>query len=134
MIRRIERKRKFSQSRAGKEKRKRMRNMIVKGMYIDSERQHTNGVYAHGELEDIWGYDLVTVFKSGCYLYDTEDGIYNVKFVCPNNEVVKAKMFIWTVDMENLKRPWKKGLVVKVGDNKFMKDAQTKYDSKTEFI
>lgn len=132
-MRRIERKYKFSQSRAGKEKRKRMKNIIVKGMHIDNERQCTNFIYAHGELQDIWEYDLVTVFKFGCLLDDVEDGIYNAKFICPNNEVVKAKVFVWTGERNGTKT-WKKGLVVKVGDDKYMRDAQAKYDNKECYI
>ena len=124
---------KYYKSNAFKKKRRKMRTLLAKGMYFNSFRQHTNGIYAHGELEEMYGYDLVTVYNWGALMDDVEDGIYDVKFICPDNTIVKAKAFVWCGKIICGER-WMKGLIVKVGDDEFMKDAQEKYDAKAECI
>ena len=91
------------------------------------------GIYAHGELEKVWGYDIVRIPKWNPFLHGVEEGIYDCWFVYPNSEIVDAKIFVWVCAVLNGK-PLKKGLVVKVGDDKYMADAQKKYDAKAEFI
>lgn len=107
--------------------------LTILGNKINSERQFTNGLYAHGELEEMCGYDLVTVTKWGAYMDNVKEGIYDANFICPNNEIVKAKAFIWCADVINNQRIMK-GLVVKADDLKHILDAQKKYNSKTAFI
>lgn len=133
MKERYKEKRRYYETKAAKRKRHKMKTLIIKGMDINSNRQHTNGLYAHGELEDIWGYDIVTAFKWGSFLYDAEDGIYDAKFICPNNTVVKAKVFIWC-KFDWACPPIMQGLVVKVGDDEHMKDAKEKYDNKQQCL
>ena len=107
--------------------------LTILGNKIDSERQFTNGLYAHGELEKMCGYDLVTVTEWGAFMDNVAEGIYDVDFICPNNVIVEAKAFVWCADVINNRRVMK-GLVVKVDDYKHILDAQKKYDSKAEFI
>ena len=129
----IKRRNKYYKSNAFKRKQKKMRTLLVKGMYFNSNRQHTNGIYAHGELEKIWDYDFVTVYKYGAIMDDVEDGIYDAKFICPDNTIVKAKAFVWCGKIICGEKIMK-GLVVEVGDDEFIKDAQEKYDAKAECI
>lgn len=123
-------------SKAFKEKRNKMKTLLIKGMNINSERQITCGLYAHGELEQMWGYDLVIAYKWGWIMDNVEDGIYDAKFVCPDNTIVKAKVFVWQKGdwIRSNGKPMMQGLVVKVGDNEYMKDAQEKYERKVEYI
>lgn len=107
-----------------------MGHLIVRGMRIDdTDTPLTNSVYAHGELEKIWGYDLVWIPKWGM-LPKVNDGIYDAWFVLPNNEIVDAKIFIW------LPKEWNymKGLVVKVGDDDAMEYAEKAYNRKADTI
>lgn len=122
-------------SKAFKEKRDKMKTIVIKGMRYSDNRQITNYLYAHGELETKWCYDLVTAYKWGSFMLDVEDGIYDAKFILPDDTVVKAKVFIWQKgDFKLLGKNLMHGLVVKVGDDSAMEDAKRKYESKQVYI
>lgn len=125
----------YYKTKAFNNKRKRMKTLFIKGMDSNSERQITCGLYAHGELEKMWGYDLVIAYKWGWFI-DVEDGIYDAKFICPDNTIAKAKVFVWQKGdwIRSNGKPMMQGLVVKVGDDEYMKDAQEKYENKREDI
>lgn len=107
-----------------------MGRLIIRGMkYEDEDTPITNGIYAHGELEKEWGYDLVWIPKWR-FVVDVEEGIYDAWFILPNNEIVDAKVFVWKSNGYE----YKHGLVVKVGDGEYMEDAQSKYNRKAEVI
>lgn len=123
----------YYKSNTFKNKQKKMKTIIIKGMHSEDDRQPTYSLYAHGELDQLWGYDLVTAYKWGVFMEDVEGGIYDAKFICPDNSVVPAKVFIWKkYAFKNKNRM--QGLIVKVGDDVFMQDAQDKYDRKQEDI
>lgn len=92
---------------------------------IDSDGL-TSFIYAHGELDDKCGYDLVYIpgYRSA---YDMEDGDYDVTFIYPDSTEVSAKLFVWTD-----KYGHHRGLCVDKTDLHYLKDAQKKYETKAE--
>ena len=126
-----------------------MNKLEVYGMTIDSEKQFTNGIYAHGELNTKCGYDLVWIPALGAFPSKAEnfhkDGIYPCTFIYPNGDKVDAQLFIWeathyyTTEMPlhgtiRTKTTQIKGLVVKESDTECMKDAREKWEKMSEFI
>lgn len=121
----------------------------VQGILYGEDKQHTNGVYAHGELQDEVDYDLVWIPAFGALPYKDEsisDGIYDTVFVYPNGNTVKAKTFIWRATEYTtskmlgtetiIRHRYTKfnGLVVKDGDDEHMKDAMTKWEKCSVYI
>lgn len=106
-----------------------MQPLWILGNTIDSERQFTNNIYAHGELEKMCGFDLVTVAQWGTFIDNVDEGIYDAKFECPDGKVFDAKAFVWNADIFD-NRKYMKGLVVKADDEKYLVDATHKYLTK----
>lgn len=110
-----------------------MQTLTILGNTIDSERQFTNNIYAHGELEIMCGFDLVTVLEWGAFMDSVKEGIYDAKFECPDGRACNAKVLIWNADIFGSQKHMK-GLVVKADDEKYLVDAMHKYLTKAMYI
>lgn len=76
------------------------------------------GVYFHGHLEDLAGYDIP---ECSSFNIDTlKEGVYDVTF----NEEIKAKLFYWRSSTK------RRGLIVALRDHEWMEDAQTKFNER----
>lgn len=108
--------------------------MLVYGLRIDFENyvpelegHSTDYVYLHGKVEKMNGFDLVWVTEM-----PTEDGIYDCEVrTCNSEELIPCKFFYWTTET-----PFKRdrGLIVMLGDNEHMQDAQAKFDERTPYL
>ncbi len=83
------------------------------------------GWYLHGELEKIAGFDLTW---SSVDPKKVETGIYP----CTFNNSIDAILFCWSINYGERNRL--RGLIVKKDDYEAIKDAQTKFDNKKEFL
>ncbi len=100
--------------------------------------QSFSGVYAHRELEKMCNKTAGDAATDLCALDSSEDiekmidGIYNVEFELPNNEVVPARLYFWKVFVGDFCIP--RGLVVCSEDEEGNKDALEKYNEKRMHI
>ena len=97
--------------------------MIIFQPRIYALRQylHTN-IYFHGEIERLFGYDLVYTEKE----IQIPSGIH----FCQANlddEYFDCRLYCWYDDLEI---PFRHGLVVYVSDEKANKDAMQKFENK----
>ena len=94
--------------------------------YELENKKFMNGVYAHGNLQDMAGIDYV--YADDDFDRDTER-IEDVTAILPSGEERQARLFFWH------RRTFSQaGLVVEIGDTDFMKDAQKKFDERAKDI
>ena len=100
--------------------------MIIKALTHDGGGKVTNGVYLHGELEQINGYDLVE------FEPPKADGVYGC-FVHIKDETYVAKLFYWKAKIDE-KVTMNRGLIVSVDNKDDIKYAQEKFKKRACWI
>jgi len=84
-----------------------------------------NGLYLHGQLQDINGFDTCSFIINQC---PKKPGIYPCKVFIDRCTIIYATMYIWEVGR------WNRGLIVMLGDELGNKDAKEKYEKKAIHI
>lgn len=105
--------------------------MIVYGVRFDKEFDEmkiADGIYLHGQLERINGYDMCSF---GSFGVPEREGIYECRTVIDENMYI-SKLFYWTVT--NYERKINRGLVVFISDKNGMEEAQKMYDERKAII
>lgn len=100
------------------------------GPYNNGDYESRCGdIYLHGKLDKDNGYDHCGIFS-----FPDEDGIYDCKVMMPNGDRRKAKLFYWSIRRDDGygEHLWTmhRGLVVEIGDEEYMRDAQKKFDKR----
>ena len=97
------------------------------------KRKYCQYVYAHGNLEDLAGFDIVCCKKRDGFDYGTER-IENINAMLPNGQTVDAKLFLW--HRKNFCERFIRaaGLIVSVDDKESLEYAQQKFDERAMFI
>lgn len=105
-------------------------NFEFKNSYINDEsiyKNNTDGIYLHGNLERINGFDLVAMDH-----IPTQKGIYDVNVILKNGNIHKAKLYFWTVLFaKNIRN---KGLICELDDTEANKYANVKYNANSEYL
>lgn len=80
------------------------------------------GIYFHGKLEDIIGYDIPAC--TDFYVNSLDDGAYDVKV----NNIHDAVLFFWKGSY------MQRGLIVLKGDERSMNYAMMAFNNRNEFL
>ena len=102
--------------------------MLVYGVRFDKECDEmkiADGIYLHGKLERINGYDMCSLD------IPKREGIYECCTVIGEDMYI-SKLFYWTVT--NYGRKINRGLVVSISDKNGLEEAQKMYDERKAII
>lgn len=111
------------------------------GDYI-SGCDFVGGIYLHGDLQDISGWDLVQADAiTRDQLDELEDGIYDTCVCYPdktfdpfkNDKVIRSKLFFWKTDSVCNRKQFR-GLIVAVDDKESLEDAKKKFDTRSFWL
>lgn len=101
--------------------------MFVKALKIDDDfPYYTDGVYLHGQLQDLNGYDIVYLSS-----VPKEEGIYPVE-VEIGGQIINANLYFWFGDPNILNGL--RGLIVDPNDTIAVQDAIRKFGDKAHYL
>lgn len=93
--------------------------MTIKALGQNDSGKVASGIYLHGKLEDINGYDLVE------FEPPKERGLYEC-FVDIQGKIYEARLFYWQVEL-SIDYKMDRGLIVSIDDNDALVFASEKY-------
>lgn len=98
--------------------------IIFSGLSYEDNRPAVGGIYLHGTLELLNGFDLVAINEDEL---PRVDGIFDCA-VLMNECEYNAKLFFWQGQLS------KRGLIVSVDDDESLEYAKARFDERAEIL
>lgn len=114
--------------------------MIIYPIYPDTNTEFpqckfVGGIYLHGDLQDVVGYDLIQVDKSEYDKFmDMPDGVYDVDVMLRGGCSTSSILFFWKLYNDVCKRVSFRGLVVSKTDKESLMDASQKFKDRRDWL